>query len=134
MFPGGALSYFSDDTNAYLSSDVFQLNGFSRGVQPQYGTVHLRGHDYWHQPSDDPEAIRREYFYVEADGVWFVFRICTAYPDKGYDEWIAGIAYREVGTFDKFDLHARDYVTSRSRRVYDGQGQDMTPEYRLAVI
>lgn len=90
-----------------VSSQDFEVNGLAKGAVPQNCLVLGQGH----QPHS--KGDRREHFLVEVEGATLFFRICTAYPGSGYDEY----AWGQMAVTDEQRDELRHYVNGWMERM-----------------
>lgn len=90
-----------------VSSQHFEVNGLTKGAKPQNCLVLGQGHEP-HSRGD-----RREHFLVDVEGATLFFRMCTASPGSGYDEYACG----QIAVSDEQRDELRHYASGCMERM-----------------
>jgi hypothetical protein len=79
VFPFGTISFCRQTS--------FEINGLPKASQPKNCTILAQGVAKSAHP-----GVRREHYLIRARGVTLYFRIGSASPGRGYDEFVTGLA------------------------------------------
>lgn len=94
LFPQGTISYQTEKS--------FEINGLKKNTQPKNCEIIKMVSE----PLSNGD--RRDYYLVLTKSEYVFFRICTAYPNSGYDEFAVG-----HGAVDRDSIDAGAFVNAK---------------------
>ena len=103
LFPEGTVVFCKPEHGG-----SFEIDGLNKGSTPQNCEVLASG-----QERGLARNERREHFLVRAGATVFFFRVCSAAPESGYDEFVAGRGYAhasDAGAPERLEAYARDAI------------------------
>lgn len=97
-----------------VRSDGYEVNGLAKNTNPVNCVILKQGRSRFEKKE------RREWFVVEVDTFVIMFRICAAYPDSGYDEYVAVHGFASKEDIEEVE-NIHDFFTRQTSDSLDGE-------------